>query len=40
MMGSYDSTRERGPRGKLFMVINPTHIYEIIIFAYNLLLVD
>jgi hypothetical protein len=24
--GGYDSTRERGPRGILFMGINPTHI--------------
>jgi hypothetical protein len=27
MMGGYDSTRERGPRGILFMGINPTHIH-------------
>jgi hypothetical protein len=26
MMGGYDSIRERGPRGVLFMGINPTHI--------------
>jgi hypothetical protein len=39
MMGGYDSTRERGPRGILFMGINPTHIPEIIIIVYNLLFV-
>jgi len=33
MMGGYASTRERGPRGILFMGINPTHIYEIIIIV-------
>jgi hypothetical protein len=35
-MGGFDSTRERGQRGILFMSINPTHI---LIIVYNLLFV-
>jgi hypothetical protein len=35
VMGSYDSTKERGPRGILFMGINPTHIPEIINIVYT-----
>jgi hypothetical protein len=35
MMGGYDSTRERGFKGELFMGINPTHIIEIIIIVYE-----
>jgi len=30
MMGGYDSTIERGPRGILFMGTNPTHILELL----------
>jgi hypothetical protein len=29
-MGGYDSKRERGPKGVLFMGITPTHIPELL----------
>jgi hypothetical protein len=29
--GGYDSIRERGPRGELFMGINPTHILQLLL---------
>jgi hypothetical protein len=30
MMGGYDSTKERAPRGNLFMGINPTHVPKLL----------